>query len=55
MVKKNQKRQRPRTRKRVETQLPPGVRLLRTLKGHNDTIRYLVFDPRGETLASAEQ
>jgi len=36
----------------LRTELPPGVKLLRTLQGHRDMIRSVAFDPRGETLAS---
>src|SRR3954465_2810133 len=32
--------------------LPPGVKLLRTPKGHLGTVRSVAFDPQGETLAS---
>jgi small GTP-binding protein len=33
-------------------QLPPGVKLLRTLEGHDDTIFSVAFDARGGMLAS---
>jgi len=33
-------------------ELPPGVKLLRTLEGHNDWVRSVSFDPSGRTLAS---
>jgi WD40 repeat protein len=36
----------------AETELPPGVRLLRTLEGHQGGVRSVAFDPKGETLAS---
>jgi small GTP-binding protein len=36
----------------VRTELPPGVKLLRTLEGHQGRIRSVAFDPQGETLAS---
>ena len=32
--------------------LPPGVKLLRTLKGHQDVVLSVAFDSQGETLAS---
>lgn len=34
------------------TELPPGVTLLHTLKGHTNTIVSVAFDPQGRTLAS---
>ena len=33
--------------------LPLGVKLLRTLKGHQDQVLRVAFDPKGEILASA--
>src|SRR5207249_4000435 len=36
----------------VRTKLPPGVKLLGTLEGHQDFILSLAFDPQGGTLAS---
>ncbi len=33
--------------------LPPGVKLLRTLKGHQDQVLRVAFDPQGGILASA--
>ena len=51
----------PRTRRRkqlhrpdeeIGTELPPGVRLLRTLKGHKAVVLSIAFDSNGETLAS---
>jgi small GTP-binding protein len=33
--------------------LPPGVKLLRTLKAHQGPVLSVAFDPQGETLASA--
>jgi WD40 repeat protein len=33
-------------------ELPPGVKLLRTLKGHQDAVTSVAFDPQGLTLAS---
>ena len=36
----------------VRTNLPPGVKLLRTLEGHQDQVNSVTFDSKGETLAS---
>src|SRR3954449_9473355 len=36
----------------LRPELPPGVKLLRTLEGHQDTVTSVAFDPQGETLAS---
>jgi small GTP-binding protein len=33
-------------------ELPPGVKLLRTLEGHQGMVMSVAFDPQGETLAS---
>ena len=33
-------------------ELPPGVKLLRTLAGHQDAVLSVAFDPQGGTLAS---
>ncbi|HSS75377.1 MAG TPA: TIR domain-containing protein [Thermoanaerobaculia bacterium] len=33
-------------------QLPPGVKLLRTLEGHQEVVHSVAFDPKGGTLAS---
>lgn len=38
--------------KGVETELPPGVTLLRTLEGHQDEVACMAFDPQGEILAT---
>jgi len=35
-----------------QAELPPGVKLLRTLEGHRDTVNSLAFDPQGGILAS---
>ena len=35
-----------------ERSLPPGVKLLRTLEGHEDVVWNVAFDPTGKTLAS---
>jgi WD40 repeat protein len=32
--------------------LPPGVKLLRTLEGHPNSVVSVAFDPQGGTLAS---
>jgi WD40 repeat protein/GTPase SAR1 family protein len=32
--------------------LPPGVKLLRTLEGHQNSVTSVAFDPQGQTLAS---
>jgi WD40 repeat protein len=34
-------------------ELPPGVKLLRTLEGHRDQVLSVAFDPQGRILASA--
>ena len=52
MAKKEQKTQRPNTGEDVRTDLPSGVKLLRTLDGHHDIVWSLAFDPHGETVAS---
>src|SRR5689334_501968 len=33
-------------------ELPPGVKLLRTLAGHGGVVYHVVFDPTGRILAS---
>ena len=33
-------------------ELPPGVKLVRTLEGHDDVVCSVAFDPAGQTLAS---
>jgi WD40 repeat protein len=35
-----------------ERELPPGVKLLRTLEGHEGVVMSVAFDPMGQTLAS---
>src|SRR3954451_223683 len=35
-----------------QPELPPGVKLLRTLKGHEGAVVSVAFDPQGGTLAS---
>jgi small GTP-binding protein len=42
----------PLAEQRVPTVLPPGVKLLRTLEGHEDMVMSVAFDPLGGTLAS---
>lgn len=41
-----------RTGSGAERELPPGVKLLRTLEGHKGKVRSVAFDPQGGTLAS---
>ena len=36
-------------------ELPPGVKLLRTLEGHQDAVKSVAFDPQGGTLASGSE
>jgi len=36
----------------MQAALPSGVKLLRTLEGHQDRVTSLAFDPQGDTLAS---
>ncbi len=36
-------------------ELPPGVKLLRTFEGHQDTILSLAFNPQGDMLASGSR
>jgi WD40 repeat protein len=38
--------------KQQELKPPPGVKLLRTLEGHEDVVYGIAFDPAGRTLAS---
>jgi small GTP-binding protein len=40
------------TGKQQQLDLPPGVKLLRTLEGHKGVVRSVAFDPAGRTLAS---
>ena len=53
MAKKSTKKRRPQRAARVHSELPQGVKLIRTLKGHQDYILALAFDPQGNTLASS--
>jgi small GTP-binding protein len=46
------KEQGQRANEELRPELPPGVKLLRTLEGHQDVVRSVAFDPQGETLAS---
>jgi small GTP-binding protein len=55
MAKKKQKEQPRQADDDVRTDLPPGVNLLRTLQGHRDQVKSMVFDPRGATLASGSR
>jgi small GTP-binding protein len=48
----NKKEQEQRANEEARPELPPGVRLLRTLEGHQDLVFSVAFDPQGETLAS---
>ena len=52
MAKKKHQEQGQRTGAEERTELPPGVKLLRTLEGHQEQIWSVAFDPQGETLAS---
>jgi small GTP-binding protein len=42
----------PTADKEVETELPPGVTLLRTLEGHQGMVTSVAFDPQSQILAS---
>jgi small GTP-binding protein len=50
MAKKNDQGKRPNEVMRPE--LPPGVKLLRTLEGHRGVVHSVAFDPQGGMLAS---
>jgi len=52
MAKKITQKRRPQAVESVQTILPPGVKLLRTLEGHQGSVMSLAFDPQGDTLAS---
>lgn len=52
MAKKNATTRRSQADGSAHTELPPGVKLLRTLKGHKDTVLSLAFDPQGDKLAT---
>src|SRR5438445_263861 len=49
---KRKRMQQPRANEEIPTELPPGVKLLRTLEGHKASVFSMAFDPRGGTLAS---
>jgi small GTP-binding protein len=53
MAKKKEQEQRANEEPRPE--LPPGVKLFRTLEGHQDVVLSVAFDPQGETLASGSR
>src|SRR6185312_10601247 len=50
MAKKKERGQR--ADEEPQPELPPGVKLLRTLEGHQGPVHSVAFDPQGETLAS---
>ena len=54
MAKQKPKKQRARSRERAQSKLPPGVKSLRTFKGHHANVSSLAFDLRGEILASGD-
>jgi small GTP-binding protein len=43
------------TREELRPELSPGVKLLRTLKGHQGMVLNVAFDPQGEMLASGSR
>jgi small GTP-binding protein len=49
------KHQGRRTNEEVRAELPPGVKLLRTLEGHQDQVNTVAFDAQGEMLASGSE
>ncbi len=51
----NKKERGQRANEEPRPALPPGVKLLRTLEGHQDAVRSVAFDPQGETLASGSK
>jgi small GTP-binding protein len=52
MAKKTTKKRRPQATRKVPTELPPGVRVLRRFVGHQGAVMSMAFDPQGEVLAS---
>jgi small GTP-binding protein len=48
----NKEPQEPQANEELRPELPPGVKLLRTLEGHQGEVNSVVFDPQGEMLAS---
>jgi small GTP-binding protein len=55
MAKKKQQEQGQRASEEVQPELPPGVKLLRTLKGHQGEVRSVAFDAQGGMLASGSE
>ena len=53
MAKKPPKKPKQAAKARKSKALPPGVKLLRTLKGHQGQVLRVAFDPQGGILASA--
>jgi small GTP-binding protein len=45
-------KQRDEQKRRTAVELPPGVKLLHTIEGHQKRVMTVAFDPQGETLAS---
>ncbi len=54
MAKKTSKKPVQSTHADQPLELPPGVKLLHTFKGHEATVTTLAFDPRGKVLASGD-
>lgn len=52
MAKKTMKKPRPQASDIEQTKLPAGVKLLRTLVGHQDRVTSLTFQPQGDVLVS---
>jgi len=52
MAKQNQREQWRRADETVRKNLPPGVKLVRTLRGHTDYIGHIAWSPDGRMLAS---
>src|SRR5688572_3710714 len=44
-----------RTNEELRPELPPGVKLLRSLEGHQDAVLSVAFDPQGGLLASGSR